>query len=116
MIDAGQGHYFQAIEHPCKGEQGVLLGYMWWHQAPDGRPCCGVVRTCRGHVADDEAEFWDDEGVVTLRPSLLCKRCDLHGFLVKGRWKDAGSPQGVQIVSLYEKRKTQGALGRRVVS
>ena len=107
MIDAGHDHYFIALIHNCKAGFEVPLGYMWYHVSPDGTPCSGVVRTCRDHkeIADDDSEYWDEKTYATLTPSLLCKKCDLHGFLTNGKWQDAGSPARVNVVQVFSREQ-----------
>jgi hypothetical protein len=64
---------------------GVLDGIAWWH-------------TCGGSEREDYMGMqpaWPDGWTVeqaqplTLSPSILCRVCNLHGFIRDGKWVPA---------------------------
>lgn len=85
----GVGMSLIPIDHVCrKGEEATLLGYFWPHLAKGSEEPCPAyfMHVCKQHGAKEQ---WDVEvggSQLTLKPSLLCERCGLHGFVTKGRW------------------------------
>jgi hypothetical protein len=75
------------------GDESEWIGILEWHQCQDGEP--GHL-TAGGVYFKNAPEFlkgarWDlvQEDPLTLSPSILCKRCGLHGFIRAGRWVPA---------------------------
>lgn len=88
-VEVGEAHRLIPIYHVCKPGAGeTLLGYMWEHlHLRTGERCDGIARVCRGHDGESK-ERWDIDGqFLSLRPSLLCERCGLHGFVTDSEWQ-----------------------------
>lgn len=88
----GVGMTLIPVDHICKpGEEGSLLGYFWPHNDAAGERCpAHFMYVCKQH---DAKEKWEDVSKgrgLSLKPSLLCERCDLHGFVTDGRWVGVG--------------------------
>ncbi|QDF17466.1 hypothetical protein SEA_PHROSTEDPHLAKE_22 [Gordonia phage PhrostedPhlake] len=91
VYDAGNGFSYSLAER-----DGVVTNVMEWHQ------CGGRVETdLPSSIALDVPENdhvpashrWqftnlEDPAHLTLTPSILCNRCQRHGFLTNGVWKD----------------------------
>ena len=61
---------------------GALEGYEFEHRGPSGA-CVGWVPT----VGDIGWVVTGEPDKPTLRPSLLCRICEAHGFITDGVWQ-----------------------------
>jgi len=70
------------------GHEHSPCGMRWFHLAPDGSEC----GASGGYVPFGNPPYgWKLESVdpLTISPSLLCTRCQRHGFIRGGRWVPA---------------------------
>jgi hypothetical protein len=44
---------------------------------------------CAPLLQHDVTVTYDESVLVTVSPSILCRRCELHGFFVANNWRDA---------------------------
>ena len=62
------------------------------HLTPDGKPCQSAIHF-HGEVQDqllEPSQIWDLRSApgepLTVVPSVLCMRCQDHGFITDGKW------------------------------
>lgn len=44
---------------------------------------------CSPLLQHDVTVSFDEDVIVTVAPSILCRRCELHGFFVANQWRAA---------------------------
>lgn len=44
---------------------------------------------CAPVLQHEVSVAYDEDLVVTVSPSILCRRCQLHGFFIGNEWRDA---------------------------
>ena len=68
-------------------EDGEVRGFEYAHPRPDnGEWCSGYAPCSPARLEDWELVSRDP---ITLSPSLLCRICGHHGFVIDGRWVSA---------------------------
>lgn len=84
-LDLGGGHRFEFTENRA----GEVAGGIHYHPTPDRSAECAGAVTFRGKGQDGRPE-WDVVSLepLTLSPSLLCRSCNVHGYIRNGRWQD----------------------------
>lgn len=90
-IDIGHNHQIEFVGY--EGDE--RAGLNDYHLRPDGTECSGFI-TFEGSswVAEfdpGQVPVWKIENVepLTLSPSLLCRVCGDHGFIMNGKWVPA---------------------------
>lgn len=71
VIDVGGGHFLR-----LGGE-----AFLWWHGC-SARGWRGVGEPMSRHIVENRDP-------VTIRGSLLCPKCGVHGYVENGKWKTA---------------------------
>ncbi len=66
----------------------------FWHTCtvPDAEVAELATIECAPLLQHDITHGWHDPSetvAVTVSPSILCKRCRLHGFFTSNEWRDA---------------------------
>ena len=90
IIDLGSGC---TIETRARVGDGVLAWAFWGHTRPDGMPCGshGYIAVSTDSSLCNGGGTWriDQSEPLTLSPSLLCMRCNRHGWIRDGKWVPA---------------------------
>lgn len=86
MIDVGEGHSIEFIEY--KGEISGL------HLNHPGCPSPAFITFTDRSWAKEfngQIETWEviQDSPLTLSPSILCRCCKDHGFIIEGKWVKA---------------------------
>lgn len=84
-LDLGNGHRAE-FTADSQGDFGGLIHY---HPRPDGQGECAGSVTFRGRGTRGQPE-WDVLSLdpLTLSPSILCRTCNVHGWIREGQWVD----------------------------
>ncbi len=87
-IDIGCDVTISFVEY--KGERCGLIEEHPSSKSPTGR-CSGFIAFRGTLYGDSTPPVWDVVSMepLTLAPSLLCRTCGHHGFIVGGKWKPA---------------------------
>ncbi len=67
--------------------EGNICGFIDVHMF-NGAECVGSI-SIKGRWWAERGRGWTLEGEwpeITLTPSVLCTRCNNHGYIVKGKW------------------------------
>ncbi len=70
--------------------EGQVAGIQWRHPTPiSGTECSGGFVNFAGRYGGMDGWTLESEDPLTLSPSLLCRRCQCHGFIRGGKWVPA---------------------------
>jgi hypothetical protein len=81
-LDIGHGVTISFVHY-----DGGIVGLIEKHHNSRGEPCSGYVHFRRAPNPDG-LPTWivEQEDPLTLSPSILCNRCQHHGYVREGRW------------------------------
>lgn len=89
-LDFGNGEgivlrYCECNDPTC--DHVTPCGVLWYHNTPSGEPCASAG----GYVPLRGPGGWTLQSVdpLTFSPSVLCMRCQRHGFISGGKWVGA---------------------------
>jgi hypothetical protein len=86
-VDPERGVY-RLVDFPEHDD--AVIGAEVLHQRPDGVWCGGYVAWPNVYGVEETGHQLVSVDPATIVPSLACKSCESHGFVIDGHWVDAG--------------------------
>ena len=86
-IDIGSGHLFRWFSGPGPDGGDPVRGGTEWHQDADGDWCVGSLYFQETNGQPRFRVVLEDP--LTIEPSIVCSRCDIHGWIRGGQWVPA---------------------------
>lgn len=89
-LRVGSGVRLRGYTMSEDGVSGEIVGVNIWHVRPSGDGWCLSTVPFASKGAND-GRGWDvtSTNPLSLSPSVLCRACGRHGWLVDGEWVDA---------------------------